>query len=163
MAHSVELPEPSEKGKTKSTRKPQSLRQSWLRKERSDASWLQKADAPDPDPTIKASVTSTGRLGHLTHLGYDSASATYVGETKVRSLPGWIKEAWIQINQVGLKRGRHPVLFLHLPTTDDQWFVDHEGKKHRVPVMHIITEARHEELLEYERRCLAQSSPASTP
>jgi len=152
VARPIKAPVPSEKGKSPDARKPRSRSQKWKLSERESSVFLRDEDGQDPDPTIQQLQTSTGRLGHLTSLGYDTSSKHYVGEVKRRVLPAWIIEAWVQINQIGLRRKRHPVLFLHIADTQDKKF-ECDGKQYDIPELHCLTAERHKQLLEYERIC----------
>src|SRR5258708_23646290 len=68
----------------------------WKRDEREDARWLQRTYGPETDPVIRHLVTSTGRIGHLVALGYDSTSEHAIGESKDHSLPKWLIDLWSQ-------------------------------------------------------------------
>ncbi len=82
-------------------------------------------------------ASSTGRIGHITELGMDVVSHTYVAEAKHReSMPQWFIGAWEQILEKGETHNKVPLLAV---------------KKNRVKIMHIITEERHAELLECEK------------
>lgn len=150
MARPIQKLEPSEKGNTKD-RRPSSRSQRWKRCEREDSRWLRDHDGVDP--VMARVATSTGRLGHITYMGLDTSSLHYVGETKARKLPQWVIDAWTQINQIALDRkDRAPILFLH-PGGDNETTFVHDGKSHRLPTMHVMTEERHRHLLECEARC----------
>jgi hypothetical protein len=149
MANAVAKPVPSERGKAKDAHKPRSVSQKWKTRERADSQWLRDHDGPDPMMVHVA--TSTGRLGHISYLGIDTSSLHYLGESKARTLPKWIVDAWIQINQKAVERqDRSPVLFMH-PSGDNDTSFMCLGKSYRLPVMHIITPERHRFLLECER------------
>jgi len=111
----------------------------WKRKEREDARWLLQHD--EPDPNLRGVYSSSGRVGHVTGLQRDQQSKHYIGESKRRELPKWLRTAIDQVRRLAKENGRHWVLFLHL-------------KGQGEPV-HIISREDHAELLEYRKRVLA--------
>jgi len=99
------------------------------------ASWAEENDGIDP----KYAVTSSGRLGPNTSLGFDIPSENYAIECKHRkSVPQWLMGAWQQVIEVAEREQKLPLLTV---------------KKNYKPVMHIISPERHAELLKYERKC----------
>lgn len=144
------LKPPSEKGASKTVKTPKSRSRAWLTSEREDARFLNNVDGKND--VYGPLTTSTGRLGHLNHLQFDSISKHYAIETKQRVLAAWIRDAWVQINQLAMKHRLYPVLILHISPTEDKKFI-FEGKSYKVPEMHCITSDRHRQLLEYEARC----------
>lgn len=140
-----------ETGRTKGAREHVSD-PSWKRAERADARWLTEHDGPETDPTMARLLTSTGRCGQLSSLGFDISSATYVGEAKERKkFPAWLVDAWTQLFQIATERGKEQVMFLHLKGAED--WVPVGPKKMRLPdPIHCITAARHADLLAKERR-----------
>jgi len=102
--------------------------------ERDVAEWIRQNDGIDE----KYATTSTGRLGPNNSLQFDVPGVKYAVECKHRStVPKWLIEAWEQVIEVAEKEGKHPLLAI---------------KKNYKPVIHCITEERHQELLKYERR-----------
>lgn len=113
------------------------------RSERANAKWLQKYDGPDP--RFKMLVTSTGRIGHVTNIQADMLSLHYLGENKNEIIPKkWLKY-WQKINARATEWGKDAVLVLD-PPRENRDSVDPA-----LPNMHIITPARHAELLRKER------------
>ena len=110
--------------------------------ERSVADWLKENDGIDEE---HYAVTESGRLGAgYNGLGFDIPALSYSVECKHRSsVPKWLIKAWeqvIEVNQSECKQhkfNKHPLLVV---------------KKNYKPIMHIITEERHKELLECERK-----------
>jgi hypothetical protein len=112
--------------------------------------WLLAYDGPDPRmrPGM-GTVSSTGRVGHITALRFDTLSRTYAGESKQVIVPAKLWKWWILINEVSFQNGKKPLIRIE-PTNASPTHVN--GKL--IPYLHIITEERHRELLEAERRLL---------
>ena len=103
--------------------------------ERIIGKWLLKNDGPCPHWGGMAS--KAGRVGHITDLGFDFISRSYVGEAKHRKiLPLWLTRTWKQANFQATQHKKNPVLFL---------------KETNGATLHIISPERHAELLKYER------------
>jgi hypothetical protein len=103
--------------------------------ERALARWLIRHDGLDPLYRLVAS--STGRIGHLTGLQFDVASKTYDAENKNMVVPAGLWKAWQQVCRLAKEHGKEPLLRLEPSNTD----------KKGVPILHIITEERHRDLL----------------
>jgi len=111
--------------------------------EREVADWIKKYDGIDEK---NYAVTSSGRLGAgYNELGFDIPAIRYSVECKHRSsVPKWLMGAYEQVIDITdsenekHKTDKSPLLVV---------------KKNYKPVMHIITEERHAELLEYEKEC----------
>lgn len=111
--------------------------------EREGGRWLLEHDGPDDRPGFAPGgglVTHTGRVGHIHELQYDLASRTYAAENKNVLLNAtWVKW-WLQVIAKARDAGKEPLLR-----------IDPSNKpKGSVPDMHIITEARHAQLLRAE-------------
>jgi hypothetical protein len=106
--------------------------------ERNLARFLVLHDGLDPRYTDMAS--STGRIGHLTGLQFDVASVHYDGENKNVKVPAALWKAWKQVCAIAKGHHKEPLLRIE-PSNDD---------KKGVPIMHIITEERHRDLLQSE-------------
>lgn len=91
-------------------------------------------------------VSETGRVGHVTALQFDAISLHYAAENKNEKVPATWWAYWKKIVEKSADWGKHPLLRIE-PTNDDAT---------RLPRLHIITEERHAELLEYERQALAK-------
>jgi hypothetical protein len=87
-------------------------------------------------------MTSTGRIGHVTNIQADCLSRTYIAENKNEILPAKFAKYVQKIAQVAIQWGKEPVLRLDAPDPK-RYMVN--GKP--FPVVHLITEARHGELL----------------
>lgn len=124
----------------------------WRTREQESGVWLGKHAGEDTDPVFSRLKSNLNRVGFINSLGYDLTSEVYVGEVKERSsLPSWLWQAWLQVNQAALGRKKHAVLFLHAKNVDKTY--SFEGKKYPVPnPIHLISQQRHEQLLEKERR-----------
>ncbi len=110
--------------------------------ERRLARWLQEHDGPDP--VMKPGngiVSETGRVGHVTALQFDAISLHYAAENKQEKVPATWWGYWKKIVEKAGEWDKEPLLRIE-PTNDD---------KYKVPIIHIITEARHQELLDVER------------
>lgn len=118
--------------------------------ERRTAKWMQEHDGPDPDhkPGESMLVTSTGRVGHLTHLQFDALSRTYATENKNVKVPMNFWRWWVQVVNVAHKYGKTPCLVID-PAVDQKRT---DGTP--IPGMHVISPERHAELLKAERELL---------
>lgn len=164
-------PEKKERGRTKDGReKRRRSAPQWKGHEREDARWLQNTYGEDGDPVFRAAKTSTGRVGHIVALGFDSTSQYAIGESKDHKLPKWItdlwvsaqscviqeevelptwiRDAWAQLNQAAHGRvgKRRPVLFLSYGKDQNPTF-SLDGKQVKLPEMHIIDRDHHTELV----------------
>lgn len=110
--------------------------------ERDLGHWLMRNDGPDP--RLRGLTTSTGRVGHLTHLQFDVASLTYVAENKQVKIPAKWLQWWLQIIDIATEQGKEALLRIE-PTNLPL------GSRKRIPELHIITDDRHAELLRIER------------
>lgn len=110
--------------------------------ERKMGRWLLKHDGPDPRFRPGGGlVTTTGRVGHITGLQFDTLSKTYAGENKNIKVWAGLWGFWKQIVDKAREQGKEPVLRIE-PSNED---------KSGYPVLHIITEERHAALLDLER------------
>lgn len=118
--------------------------------ERRLAKWLQAHDGPDP--VMKPGngiVSETGRVGHVTALQFDAISLHYAAENKQERVPATWWKFWLKIVEKAGEWGKEPLLRIE-PTNDDRV---------GVPIIHMITEQRHEELLRIEQEFLARMQP----
>lgn len=125
--------------------------------ERRLAKWLIANDGPDP--VMKPGngiVSETGRVGHVTALQFDALSLHYAAENKQERVPATWWNYWLKICQRSVEWGKNPLIRIE-PTNDEKYV---NGKP--VPILHIITEDRHKELLDYERLYLSQTAQTST-
>lgn len=114
--------------------------------ERRAAKWFMEHDGPDPRfPPGSLLVTSTGRVGHVTGLQFDILSKTYAAENKHIRVPANLWKFWKQIVNVAFKQGKEPCLVLE-PAMPEKRI---DGLP--IPVMHMISEQRHAELLRCEK------------
>ena len=111
--------------------------------ERDLGHWLLKHDGKDP--RLSGLTTSTGRVGHLTHLQFDVLSKSYAAECKQVKVPAKLFGWWRQIVSIATTQGKDALLYIEPTNTDVQ------GKKIRVPELHILTAERHAELLRKEK------------
>ena len=110
--------------------------------ERDGGHWLQKHDGEDP--MWKHVASSTGRVGHITGLQFDMVSIHYTCENKQIKLPARFLQFWLQIVDISVTHGKDALLRIE-PTNVLV------GVRKKAPVMHIITEDRHAELLRKEK------------
>ncbi len=110
--------------------------------ERDGGHWLQQHDGDDP--AWKHVASSTGRVGHITGLQFDMVSLHYTTENKQIKLPARFLQFWLQIVDISVTHGKDALLRIE-PTNELV------GLRKRAPIMHIITEDRHAELLRKER------------
>lgn len=123
--------------------------------ERRLAKWLMTHDGPDP--VMKPGngiVSETGRVGHVTALQFDVLSLHYAAENKHEKVPSTWWNYWLKIVQRSVEWSKTPLLRIE-PTNEERYV---NGK--RVPTLHLITEERHQELLEYERLYTSQTKAA---
>ncbi len=110
--------------------------------ERDGGHWLLKHDGSDPAWQHVAS--SAGRVGHITGLQFDMVSKHYTAENKQIKLPVKFLQFWMQIVDISVTHGKDALLRIE-PTNVLL------GSRKKAPVMHIITEERHAELLHKEQ------------
>lgn len=112
--------------------------QRWKGAERRVATELQIAAGVVRDKVFRNLVTTTGRVGHLTELGFDilvgnpEDGIALVGEVKRRQLPKWLTGALVQIVQKGVEYDRTPVFAFTL-ADDVPVYVDTKDGKKRIP------------------------------
>lgn len=95
--------------------------------------WLLEVDGPCPKWGSMASECA--RIGHITELGVDVISNTYVCECKHRdSAPKWLMDAWKQIVEKSELHGKEAFLAV-------------KKDLRKYPLMHIITERHHADLI----------------
>jgi hypothetical protein len=127
--------------------------------ERDAGRWAIKHDGPDPRFRPGAGlVSTTGRVGHVTGLQFDTLSRTYAGENKHEKVPATWWKYWVQVCTKAVEHGKQPWLRVD-PTNDDDVTVN--GRP--VPIIHMITEERHAELLAYERAALEGAEAPAPP
>jgi hypothetical protein len=115
-----------------------SARRKGNRLEKLTGKWLQQVDEPCEE--FGNITSSTWRVGHYPNLQIDVVSKRIAAECKSRKkLPKYIIEAFEQIIEEADKVDKAALLVL---------------KANYKPVLHCITQERHAELLEYERKCL---------
>lgn len=115
--------------------------------ERSIAKRMLEADGPDP--AFARIASSTGRTGHITNMRVDAVSRSYVTENKNRKMPTWLIDAWVLINQRAKDFNKHVLLHVDPPNMPRELPIN--GVKERLDTMSIITQSRHEELIQTER------------
>lgn len=113
--------------------------------ERDVGHWLLEYDGPDP--LWQRVTSSTGRVGHITGLQFDVVSMHYCAEVKNIKLAVKLQGFWSQIQQMAARHGKDALLIIQpsnpLPSVGNL--------KQKDMTWHIITPARHAELLEKER------------
>ncbi len=110
--------------------------------ERDGGHWLLEHDGADPRWAHVAS--SAGRVGHITGLQFDMVSNHYTCENKQIKLPVKFLQFWMQIVDISVTHGKDALLRIE-PTNVLV------GPRKKAPIMHIITEERHAELLMKEK------------
>lgn len=111
--------------------------------ERDLGKWLLKNDGEDPK--WRHITSSTGRVGFVTGLQFDVVSKTYAAENKQQKLPQKWLQVWLQILDIALRHDKEALLVIeptNLPV----------GSRKIIPKWHVITQERHEYLLECERK-----------
>lgn len=111
--------------------------------ERNIASRMTAIDGPDPQ--YEKITSSTGRVGHITHIRIDAISLHYVTENKNRGLPSWLITAWLLINQRAEDFGKYALLHLDPPNMPKEYPIN--GTTHKLDTMAVITQTRHEQLI----------------
>jgi hypothetical protein len=151
-------PQPREVSRTKGgQQRKHDMR--WKNDERDTAKTYQRIDGPTENKVLRKLVTKNkageivGRLGHLTDLRVDSCSKSYMIESKRRSLPKWLHDAWVQVQQIARDYDVHPVIALTM--VDEQNSYTYEGKTVPCEDIHGITAKRHADLLRMERQLKA--------
>ena len=147
-------PVPRERGRGKGAKEYGSQSDRWKRKEREISRFFQTHDGLTENPTLRKLQTSTGRVGHLTDLGFDSVSRSFLIEVKCRTLPLWQHTAWVQAVQLAADYGLAPALAL--THAEAQRTYTHHGKVQALPDLVCITPERLAQLLAYERQALAE-------
>ena len=115
--------------------------------ERSIAKRMVAADGADPAYANIAS--STGRVGHITNMRFDAVSKHYITENKNRKIPSWMITAWIVLNQRGVDFSKN--ILLHVDPPNMPKDIQINGGKVKLDTLAIITQTRHEELIQRER------------
>lgn len=135
------------KVKPKATLSQRGLARRAKNSERNIARRMLEVDGPDP---IYRNVTSsTGRVGHITGMQIDAISSHYVIENKNRSLPVWLNNAWVQIQQRAQDFGKHALLHIEPSNIAKEFPVN--GIKHKTDTMAVIGQTRHESLIKSEQ------------
>ncbi len=101
------------------------------------------------DPNFSRIASSTGRTGHISGMRVDAVSRTYVIENKNRKMPTWLITAWVLINQKGDDFQKNVLLHVDPPNMPREYPT--QGIKKRLDTMAIITQGRHEDLIQKER------------
>lgn len=101
------------------------------------------------DPSFSRITSSTGRTGHISGMRVDAISRTYVIENKNRKMPTWLIAAWILICQKGDEYNKNILLHVDPPNMPREYPT--LGTKKKLDTMAIITQSRHEELIQKER------------
>ena len=126
--------------------------------ERDGGHWLEKHDGFDP--MWKHVASSAGRVGHITGLQFDMVSNHYTAENKQVKLPVKFLQWWMQIVDISVTHGKDALLRIE-PTNVLV------GPRKKAPILHIITEERHAELLrkekEYDSYCHMDEDYHVTP
>ncbi len=130
-----------------STQSQKSLRRRSTKSEIGISQRMKKADGEDP--LYSKIATSTGRVGHITHLRVDSISMNYVIENKNRVLPAWMNDAWLLINQRAIDFDKHALLHIDPPNMPKEFPIN--GTVVPLDTMAIITQTRHEQLIRIEK------------
>ena len=110
-------------------------------------------DADGPDPMFSKIASSTGRVGHITSLRFDTVSRTYATENKNRKLPIWLIKAWILIQQRAHDFNKNALLHIEPPNLPKT--VPLNGQQIKMENMAIITQTHHEELIHHEQALAA--------
>lgn len=130
-----------------STTSQKRVRGRWKRSERTLAKDMSAADGPDP--FFKNIASSTGKVGHLTGLRFDTVSRTYTNEDKNRPLPKWLISAWILILQRSIDLKKNALLHVRPPNLPRTFKVN--GETFNAGTMAIITQEHHLELVKQAR------------
>lgn len=133
--------------KVKASPSQRSLQRRSKTSERNIAKRMVAADGPDPN--FQHIATSTGRIGHITNIRVDAISAHYVTENKNRTLPVWLIDAWLLINQRAVDFNRNALLHLDPPNMPKEMLIN--GTKQKLSTLSIISQDRHESLIQKEK------------
>lgn len=132
---------------TKKSVNKSSIRRRWKNSERTLATEMVAADGPDP--MYRNIASSTGRVGFITGMRFDTVSRTYVNEDKNRPLPKWLIEAWILIQQNAIDLKKNALLHIRPPNMPQNIKVNAET--FRSGTMAIITQEHHLDLVKQAR------------
>ena len=141
---SIGVPKPSRDSGTAEAKR---LRRRAKESERDIAKRMVSADGADP--AYRNIASSTGRIGFITGMRVDAISRSYVTENKNRKMPTWLIQAWVLINQRAVDFNKNALLHVDPPNMPRD-FVIHGGKQ-KLDTMAILTQTRHEELINHER------------
>jgi hypothetical protein len=119
---------------------PNAARDAGIRAERGFAKALQRAAGRVEDPVLRNVVTSTGRVGELTSLGFDllignpETGTALVGESKRRktTLGAEALKALLQLVRISHEWKRAPAFCFALADNAPEWVPTRDGKR-RVP------------------------------
>lgn len=102
-----------------------------------------------PDPAFRNIASNTGRVGFITGMQIDAVSRNYVTENKNRKMPSWLITAWVLINQRAYDFNKNALLHVDPPNMPRDYPI--QGTVQKLDTMAIITQTRHEELIEAEK------------
>ena len=120
-----------------------SIRRRWKNSERTLAKSMVEADGEDP--LYRGIASSTGRVGFVTGMRFDTVSRTYVNEDKNRPLPKWLIDAWILIQQRSIDLKKNALLHIRPPNMPAT--IKLNGENFKSSTMAIITQDHHLELV----------------
>lgn len=109
--------------------------------------------ADGADPAFRNITSSTGRVGFITGMRIDAVSKTYVTENKNRKMPTWLITAWVLLNQRAVDFNKNALLHIDPPNMPKTFVINGVTKK--LDTLAIITQERHEQLIEAERELRA--------
>lgn len=141
---SIGVPKPTRGTETAAARK---LRRRAKDSERGIARRMQDVDGADP--AFRNIASSTGRIGHITGMRIDAISRSYVTENKNRKMPSWLITAWVLINQRAVDFQKNALLHVDPPNMPREFVI--QGGKRKLDTLAIITQTRHEELIQNEK------------
>lgn len=123
------------------------IRRRWKNSERTLAKDMIEADGPDP--LYRNIASSSGRVGFITGMRFDTVSRTYTNEDKNRPLPKWIIDAWILILQNAIDKKKNALLRMNPPNLPKTFKVN--GETFKTGTIAMITQERHLDLVKQAR------------
>lgn len=123
------------------------IRRRWKNSERTLAKDMIEADGADP--LYRNIASSSGRVGFITGMRFDTVSRTYTNEDKNRPLPKWIIDAWILILQNSIDLKKNALLHIRPPNLPPTFKVN--GESFKSGTIAMITQEHHLDLVKQAR------------
>jgi len=118
----------------------------WKESERQLGDFILAHD--DPHPSFSSAVSSRGRVGHITGLGFDGITKKFVWENKKREkAPTWLIEPIVQVLEKASANGLDGILSLDI----QQELKENKLSMKRLPRLFILTDQTLAMLLDLAR------------